>query len=304
MPLHPFIVTMLKKLEGRPALSDGEPSDARMLIAATRTAMGPGPDVAKVIDIAVPGRSGAIPTRVYMPSATPTGVVTYMHGGGWVIGAIEDFDALARALAVHSGCAVVLPDYRLAPEHRFPAGLDDCEDVVHWVARERNRLFGADLAIVIAGDSAGANLATVVACRIRGQIALAAQILIYPVTDCKFDTTSYRQHSTGFPLTRRDMMWFFEHYAPEAQWTSQDIAIMRADDLRGLPPTLIVTAEYDVLADEGRAYFERLIDAGVDVQHRQVPGVPHGFIRLHNLFDVARAELIVIAAYAARACDA
>lgn len=304
MPLHPFIEALLKQLAGRPAFSDGSPDDARALVAAGRAAIGPGPAMLAVRDLAVPGRAGGVPVRLFMPTESPSGVIVYLHGGGWVVGALDDFDTLARTLAVESGCAVVLVDYRLAPEHPFPAGLEDGEDVLRWVARQGEATFGARLPIVVAGDSAGANLAAVAARRLRGEVEIVLQGLVYPVADSDFTTASYERHGEGLTLTRADMAWFFRHYAPPALWSSPDISPLRAPDLSGLPPALVVVAEYDVLADEGAAYAARLREAGVVVTERHVAGATHGFIRLHTLFDVARAEVEALARAAAAACAA
>ncbi|MDO9526689.1 MAG: alpha/beta hydrolase fold domain-containing protein [Gemmobacter sp.] len=142
--------------------------------------------------------------------------------------------------------------------------------------------------MAVAGDSAGANLATITARRLRGRVALAVRALLYPVTDCDFATASYHVHGKGLPLTAQDMRWFFEHYAPSHLFESPDIACLRAQGLTGMPPAVVVTAEYEVLADEGASYAERLRAADVAVTLRQVQGVTHGFIRLHNLFDGAR----------------
>ncbi|GGH24332.1 alpha/beta hydrolase [Alsobacter metallidurans] len=298
MTLHPFVAAMLEQLKGRPALSSGSPEDARAMVAAARAVIGQGPAMAEVRDIQVPTRAGSIAARHFRPTDAPAGLLVYLHGGGWVVGALDDYDTLARTLAAQSGCSVLLPDYRLAPEHQFPAGLDDAVDAL----THGRELAGPATPLLVAGDSAGANLAAVAARKLRGKVALAGQALIYPVADCDFGRPSYHAYGAGLPLTRDDMVWFFRHYAPEAQWTSPDIAPLRAaDDLAGLPPTLVVLAECDVLADEGRAFADALERAGVPVMRRTAEGVTHGFIRLHNLFDVAAREVEAVAEFAARA---
>jgi acetyl esterase len=303
MPLHPFVEAMLKATAGRPAFSDGSPGDARALVAAGRAALGSGPELYKVEDITIPTRGGSLPARLLMPSAQPRGLVVYFHGGGWVVASIDDFETLGRTLAAASDCAVLLPDYRLAPEHPFPAALEDSEDVLLWAGKARASLCGSG-PLVVAGDSAGGNLATVAAASLRGRTDLALQVLIYPVTDCDFTRHSYSQHGAGLPLTARDMQWFFGHYAPQDAWQHPQVSPMRLPDPSGLPPALIVTAEYDVLADEGRAYARRLGQFDVRVEHREAAGMTHGFIRWHNLVDVAREELNAIAVRIAAACDA
>jgi acetyl esterase len=238
---------------------------------------------------------------VLQPNATPRGVAVYLHGGGWVVASIDDFEILGRALAAASGCTVVLPDYRLAPEHPFPAAVEDSEDVLLWAADARKTLAGNG-PLMVAGDSAGGNLAAVAAASLRGRVDLALQVLIYPVTDCDFTRPSYSAYGSGLPLTARDMQWFFGHYAPQTLWPRPQISPLRRPDLSGLPPALIVTAECDVLADDGRAYAERLKQAGVDVEHREIAGMTHGFIRWHNLIDVAKHEVDAIAKRIAAAC--
>lgn len=304
MALHPFFQMMMESFAaaGRPALSDGTPEQSRALVAAGRAALGPGAEAGSISDLSIPTRSGAIPARLVLPKTAPTGLVIYLHGGGWVIGALDDYAVLARHLAALSGCAVLLPDYRLAPEHPFPAGLEDCEDVLLFAAEKVAEFCGASVPLVVAGDSAGANLGTVAARRLRGRVAVALQALLYPVTDCDFDRPSYRQHGEGLPLTRKDMLWFFDHYAPRAQHGDPDISPLRTPDLFGLPPALIVSAEYDVLRDEGEAYADRLAEAGVPVTHRCAAGLPHGFARLHNHVTAVDAEIRAVAAAIAAAC--
>ncbi|MGE7469438.1 alpha/beta hydrolase [Bosea sp. NPDC003192] len=305
MPLHPFFQMMMESFAaaGRPALSDGTPEQSRALVAAGRAALGPGAEVGSINDLSIPTRSGAIPARLVLPKTAPIGLVVYLHGGGWVIGELDDYEVLARHLATLSGCAVLLPDYRLAPEHKFPAGLEDCEDALLFAAEKASELCSANVPLVVAGDSAGANLGTVAARRLRGRVDLALQALLYPVTDCDVDRPSYLAHGEGLPLTRKDMLWFFDHYARRVQHGHSDISPLRAPDLSGLPPALIVTAEYDVLRDEGKAYADRLAEAGVPVTHRCAAGLPHGFARLHNHVAAVDAEIRTVAAAIAAACN-
>lgn len=291
MPLHPVIAAVVEKLQAAPAFSDGTPEDARRMVAAGRAALGDGAEVDSVSDLSIRGRGGDIRARVFRPAETSRGVIVFYHGGGWVVGAIEDFDVYARGLAIASGCTVVLPDYRLAPEHPFPAGLEDAEDVLVWAHANRSAVAGRDVPLVVAGDSAGGNLAAVVTRRMKGKVPIAMQVLYYPVTDSDFSRQSYRDHGEGLPLKTRDMEWFFGHYAPESRWTDPDISPLRASDHSGLPPAVVVMAEYDVLRDEGEAYARRLTDAGVPVTARVLPGMTHGFIRLHNLVEPSQQEL-------------
>lgn len=293
MALHPFIVAMLEVLKNLPALSSGTPAQGRALVAAGRVRLGQGPALELVQDIIVQGRAGDIHVRVLTPNAGPVGVIVFIHGGGWVLGALDDYDAYARSLAARSGCVVVMVDYRLAPEHRFPAGLEDCEDAISAVLQGKIEEIPQG-PLVIMGDSAGANLATVCCARLVDRSAVALQVLYYPVTDADFSRGSYGRHGQGLPLTAADMLWFYTHYAPQDKWHDPAISPLRTANLHGMPPAILVTAEYDVLADEGAAYADRLRRASVPVQLRGVTGVTHGFIRLHNLFDVADQELSTI----------
>jgi acetyl esterase len=306
MALHPFIEAMRQqmKMKGWPALSHGSPAQARALIAAGQALLGGGPDMWQVRDLELPTRAGQVKARLLKPREQIRGLIVYLHGGGWVVGEIDDCDAMARTLAAESGCAVLLVDYRLAPECPFPAAFEDTQDALAYAAHGVEALAGAKVPLIVAGDSAGANLGTSAIRTLGDRTLVALQVLIYPVTDCNFAMRSYAAHGDGLPLTARDMSWFFEHYAPRHMWDRPEISPLRATDLEGMPPTLIVTAEYDVLADEGAAYAERLRLAGVPVIERHITGVTHGFIRLHNLFDVARDELKAIAADITAACHA
>lgn len=304
MALHPFFEAMMAAFAaaGRPALSDGTPEQGRALVAAGRAALGPGPQVGAVGDLSIPTRGAAIRGRLLLPPAPPVGLVIYIHGGGWMIGELDDYEPLARSLVASSGCAVLMPDYRLAPEHPFPAGLEDCEDAILFATRQVGELCGARVPLVLAGDSAGANLATVAARRLRGRAALVLQAMLYPVTDSDFERASYRADDVALPLTRKDMLWFFDHYAPPQRHGDPEISPVRATDLAGLPPALIVTAEFDVLRDEGAAYAEALAAAGVPVSYRCAPGMAHGFARLNRHIDVADDEIRAVAAAIATAC--
>jgi acetyl esterase len=236
-----------------------------------------------------------VAARYLAPTDRPDGLILYVHGGGWVLGALADYETYARTLASETGYGVLLLDYRLAPEHPFPAGLQDCEDALAACLAGSIEGILVTRPLIIAGDSAGANLITVAARRSSQSGAIAAQVLSYPVTDCDFTTNSYKAYGEGLPLTAHDMKWFFEHYAPDNLWKSPDISPLRTDDLSSMPPTVLVTAEYDVLCDEGEAYAQKLRAAGVPVTHRRLEGMPHGFVRLHNLLDVSRDEMRTLA---------
>ncbi len=298
MTLHPFIEGLLAQLRasGVPAFSAGTPDAARAQLARSRAFYGTGPAMA-MQDLVIPGRTAGIPARLYRPTASPSGLFVHFHGGGWVLGALDDFDAFARTLAARSGAAVLLVDYRLAPEHPYPAGLEDAIDALAWAWSTRP---AGDVPLAVGGDSAGANLATVAARRLAGRIALCGQVLVYPVTDGAMDSRSYAEESEGMPLTAGDMAWFFGHYGA-ADPLDADVSPLRAPNVAMLPPTFVLTAEHDVLRDEGEAYAGRLARAGVDVVHRRYEGTIHGFIRLHNLFEVADGAVTDIADFIRRA---
>jgi acetyl esterase len=258
--------------------------------AETEALSGPGEPVADVRDLAVPGPGGDVPVRVYRPDAgdAPLGVVVYFHGGGWTYGTLETFDTVVRALANASGALVANVGYRLAPEHPFPAGLDDALAVVRWLAGHAGELGGDPERIAVAGDSAGGNLATVVARRLRGEVALRLQALVYPVCDAGVNTPSYRECADGFGLTAAAMRRFWGLYLAGGEGTQPDASPLRSQDLEGMPPALVLTASHDPLRDEGEAYAAALRDAGVPVVARRYEGTIHGFWRWLAATDVSR----------------
>jgi len=250
--------------------------------------------VAHVEDRTLPGPAGPIPVRCYRPGdETDLPVVVYLHGGGWVIGSIETHDATCRGLANAVDAVVVSVDYRLAPEHPFPAGLDDAFAATRGVADHAAELGGDPARIAIAGDSAGGNLAAVVALLARdaGGPALCHQLLVYPVTDYEFDSPSMRDNATGYFLETDSMRWFFDQYVdPGSGEHPEDwrVSPQRRSDLAGLPPAFVITAEYDPLRDQGEAYANRLVEAGVSVELRRYDGMFHGFFGMRDLLDSAR----------------
>lgn len=271
---------------GAKPLHEMSPTEARGLGAMLREMYGPGPEVAQVRDERIPVAGGAtIAARVLIPAGAPRGAIVYLHGGGWVIGSIDEFDAFGRRLAERTGAAVVLVDYRLAPEHRFPTAVEDSVAAVRWVDDHIEDIAGRRVPLVVAGDSAGGNLAAVVALRARtAGPRIAAQVLVYPVTDAGFESACYRDPANQLLLTRDAMIWFWNHYAPDpAVRVHPDASPLRADDLSGLPPAIAVFAEHDVLRAEGEAYVDRLRAAGVDVAQRCFPGQMHAFFTLLNL---------------------
>jgi acetyl esterase len=289
---------------GGPPLSEMSPQEARQLPAILAELTGAGPDLASVRDVEIPGPAGAIPARVYEPVADPPGTVVYFHGGGWVIGGLDTWDAAVRNLAKESGARVVSVDYRLAPEHRWPAAVEDAVLAVDWASGHGAEQLGYEpRRVAIGGDSAGGNLAAIVAQRARaaGGPDIVQQVLIYPVTDADVDNASYTDPSNALMLTREAMIWFWDHYAPDpASRRNPDASPLQADDLAGLPPAVVLTAEHDVLRDEGEAYAERLRAAGVPVVHRRFPGQMHGFFTMVNVLPGAADALEYVASELAK----
>jgi acetyl esterase len=289
MPLDPGTAMMLQDLQARglPAMSDGTPEEGRAMLRAFsgvgRRDPATLPPIAEIRDQVV----GGVPVRVYRPAVSdPAPTIVFLHGGGFVMGDLDTHDASVRLLATDVGAVVVSVDYGLAPERPFPGGLDDAWAAFSDVAGLIGDFGGDPARLVVAGDSAGANLAAVTAIRARDVgIPLAAQLLAYPATDPGGDYPSRSENGEGFFLTARDMDWFFTHYvgvapdSPEARALADDprIAPLRTPDLAGVAPAIIATAEYDPLRDEGIAYAAALEAAGVQVWHRTFPGLIHGF---------------------------
>jgi acetyl esterase len=286
MPLNEALTAFLTEMaeQGVKPIHESTPAEVRALTADLSGLFGSGPDMARVEDTTIPVDGGSIAARILVPTETPRGVFIYYHGGGWVIGGnVEEYDTLGRKLAARTGCAVVLVDYRLAPEHRYPVAVDDSYAALEWVAAHRRDIAGADVPIIVGGDSAGGNLAAIMAqrSRDRGGPPIAFQALVYPVTDADLDNASYTAEENQLMLSRDSMVWFWDHYLPDAARRSEtDASPLQAKDFAGLPPAIVLTAEYDVLRDEGEAYADRLQEAGVPVDRFRVPGQMHGFFTL------------------------
>lgn len=267
---------------GAKAIHESTPEEVRALGAGLSDAYGVGPDMAEVQQQHIPTADGGFDVRILKPH-DPQGIVIYYHGGGWVIGALDEYDTLGRRLAANSNCTMVLVDYRLAPEHRYPTAADDAYAALEWVAANKASLASEQAAIIIGGDSAGGNLTAVVALRARERQgpAIALQVLVYPVTDANFERPSYLAEDNQLFLSREGMLWFWGHYLPEESRRQEaDASPLQAESLEGLPPALLILAEHDVLYDEGKAYAERLRDAGVAVEMHEHAGQMHGFFTI------------------------
>ena len=301
--LDPEVGILLEAIEaqGAPPLESLPPEEARKAaIEGLQELAGEPEQVARVEDLQIPGPGGAIPLRVYTPEGEgPRPSLVYFHGGGWVVCDLDTHDVVCRAIARRSGGVVVAVDYRLAPEHKFPAAVEDCYAATLWVAANAGRL-GIDVRrMAVGGDSAGGNLAAVVSlkCRDEGGPLLALQVLVYPVTNlASFDTASYRDFAEGYYLSRAEMEWFRAHYLTRLEDGAHPHASpLLAPDLRGLPPALVITAECDLLRDEGEAYAKRLEAAGVPVTCTRYPGMIHAFFSMPGALSEGRKAIMQVA---------
>jgi acetyl esterase len=297
VPLDPQLQAMRDQRERDqvPPLYDMSLTEARAADLASIRAGGGDPEpVHEVTDLTVPGPGGELPLRLYRPSSQrPLPVLLYLFGGGWVLGTIDTADGVSRSLANATGALVAVPGYRLAPEHPFPAAADDCYAALCWVAAHAAGI-GADPArIAVGGDSAGGNLAAGLALRARAQgPALAGQLLVYPNTDQLADDESMRAADDPYLFNRHSVAWYRQHYlAGPGDAASPLASPLRAESLAGLPPALVITAEYDPLRDQGEAYAGRLADAGVPAELSRYPGMTHGFFTMAGTVDASRAAM-------------
>jgi acetyl esterase len=266
----------------------------------------PAPPLPRIVDLGIPGPAGAIPARLYDPlsgDGQPRPMVAYFHGGGWVQGDLETHHGLCARLALRARALVVSVDYRLAPEHKFPSGLDDCLAAYRWLRSHGAEIGGDPGRVAVAGDSAGGNLAAVVSqvARSEGLPVPTCQALIYPAVDFAFDTPSHRDFADGHVIPRERVVWYMEQYLrTDADRVDPRAAPLRAPDLAGQPPTLVVTAGFDPLRDEGAAYADRLGAAGVDVVSREYPGQIHAFVSLTKAIPQGMACTLEVGDYLGR----
>jgi acetyl esterase len=304
--LHPQARALLDLMIERqiPPVHTLTPQDARRFYRERRfLTQPPAPDVASVRDLEADGPNGRIPVRLYRPAGSAPSaalpVLVYYHGGGWTIGDLDTHDTLCRQLANGAGCAVVSVDYRMGPEHRFPAAVDDCIAATAWVRREARSLGVDGSRLAVGGDSAGGNLAAVVALAARdaGDPPIALQLLIYPATDMRQLAASHVTNGQGYLLTRDSVVYYRDHYIDDpalyADWRASPLL---HPDHSNLPPALVLTAGYDPLRDEGLDYAERLTGAGTRCTYVCFERQIHGFVTMGKVLDEADAAVTLAAA--------
>ncbi len=298
MPLHPQVQAMRTRREASrtPQLYTLSVDEARAADLASIQASGGDPEhVAEVTDREIPGPGGPLPIRIYRPvTGAELPVLVYFFGGGWTLGTIDTSDAVCRSLANATGCLVVSAGYRLAPEHRFPAAVHDCHAAVRWVAEHAAEL-GADPAMIaVGGDSAGGNLAAAVTllARADGDLPLAGQLLVYPNTDYRSHTLSMREGTDPYLFNATSVAWYWENYLSRPEDGLDPLASpLRAETLTGLPPALVITAEYDPLRDQAEEYARRLGREGVPVTLTRYDGMVHGFFCMGGELEAGRRAL-------------
>ena len=294
MPLDPLIKALNDQAAAAPQ-TERTIEGSRAAYDGIIVLSGDPAEMAEVENLTIPGPAGEIPVRIYRPSAEDgLPVCLYFHGGGFVIGSLESHDPICRELAASANVTIVSVDYRLAPEHAFPAGIEDCWAATQWVAAHGEELRVDASRLAVAGDSAGGNLAAVMTLRARdaGGPSISFQLLIYPATSHEeFPSRAHPDTQTLF-LNLELMRWFWQNYVPENfDPDSPELSPLLAEDLSGLPPALVVTAECDPLRDEGEAYAKRLLEAGVAVEYRQIDAMPHAFFHMAGALPAAKATI-------------
>lgn len=302
MPLHPKAAALLEQLarSGAPPLHTLSPEVARRAFDAlfgrlNAARSGEGADLTKR-DLTIPGPKRDIPLRLYSPQAPgPHPVLVYFHGGGFVLGTLDMYDSLCATLAREASCAVISVDYALAPEHPFPEPVEEAYAATSWIQTNGGELGLDPSRVAVGGDSAGGNLAAVVCLlnRDRGGPDLCGQLLIYPATDLSGQPfPSKKEYLHGYFLEREDLIWFQRNYLPNLEDARNPLASpLLAENLAGLPPAMVMTAEFDPLRDEGEAYAGRLRETGTPVHSRRYEGMIHGFVSMGDVFPEAREAL-------------
>jgi acetyl esterase len=298
MPVDPQVQELLRQEAalGVPPLHQLTPEAARRAARLPET-LAPLPQLANVTEKSISGPAGALRLRIYTPIGNgPFPALLYIHGGGWVLCDLNTHDRDCRVLAWSARSVVVAVEYRLAPENPFPAGVEDCMSTLRWLSANAGAIDADPRRIAVGGDSAGGNLSAVLALQTRevGDLPLIGQMLIYPVTDYyEPGTQSYREFAEGYGLTRDEMIWFWHHYLPDPDQAKNPLTCpLRAGDLRGLPPAFVITAEYDVLRDEGERYAELMQSAGVPTTLRRYQGMNHGFCNNSDRLDEGKNALV------------
>ena len=294
MPLHPqaaMFLEQLSRLNTPPMESVPIELTRQALVLSSAVKRAPA-SLARIETRTIPGPDGDdLKVRIYWPHGpSPKGACLYFHGGGWVLNNIDTHDDLTQRLAEASGCVFISVDYRLAPEHKYPAAVEDAYTALKWVAANAVDLQINPDKIAVSGDSAGGNIAAALCLmtRDRGGPPIAYQVLIYPITDCDFSRPSYRENADGYFLTTSQMRWFWQHYVASPEQMLEPYASpIRATSLQGLPPAFVLTAEYDPLRDEGEAYVVALGAAVVEVEHHRYHGLIHAFMKRVDQFDSA-----------------
>ena len=289
MPLDPIVRMLLDQVAaaGGPTLREAGVEQGREMLRTMAMMEGEVPDVARVEPVTL---AGSIPGRLYAASeGGPLPIIVWYHGGGFVIGDLETADRICRKLAAGTGALVISVDYALAPERPFPAGPDDCFNALRWIVDNAASLGGDPSRVAVAGDSAGGNMAAVTAVKARDEgVDLRHQLLVYPVTDCTMTSTSYQDNGEGYLLTADSMDWFIGCYlSGGADAKDPRVSPLFAEDVRGLAPALVITAEFDPLRDEGEAYADKMKESGVDVVLRRFDGQIHGFFPLGAIIPAA-----------------
>ncbi|WP_458758198.1 alpha/beta hydrolase [Afipia sp. TerB] len=305
--LDPDAAAVLQALRdaGRPPYETLTPAEARNYYLAARLVTNPEPPAMAAVEaLPIPGPAGDIPARVYKPkslrqSGSLSPGLVFFHGGGWVIGDLETHDVVCRSLATESEMIVISVDYRLAPEHKFPAAVDDAIAATEWISRHADEIGIDPDRVAVSGDSAGGNLAAIVALHARDAgIKITAQVLIYPATDFSMSHPSHSEPETDCLLTHNVIRWFRDHYlngtGDADNWRASPA---RAQTFAGLPPAFVLTAGADPLRDEGDEYAQRLREAGVAVEYRSYPGQFHGFITMGKLLPKAGVAMHDIGAW-------